>query len=95
MFRERDDWKSLVESVQKDRNRLQDDYNQLQSGFANTLIRYFLSLASFLFSELDKARDDVALLTDELQKQQSLKVVTERLSLSGEFNFDTNEFKCI
>mmetsp|Transcript_3881 Transcript_3881/g.5336 ORF Transcript_3881/g.5336 Transcript_3881/m.5336 type:complete len:356 (+) Transcript_3881:16-1083(+) len=61
-LRERDDWRSLVESVQKDRNRLQEDYNQLQS-------------------ELEKAREDIAVLSDELQKQQNLKNFTERLSL--------------
>jgi chromosome segregation ATPase len=64
-FKERDDWKCLVDSIQQDRTRLQEENNQLQA---------FLSTASQqiegLKQEMEKLNDEKLELEDINKKLQ-------------------------
>lgn len=65
-LRERDEWKSLVENVQVDRNRLQETLNQLETDLEDS--RHY---SSVLKSDVDN------LLVDNTRLQDLLKLAAE------------------
>lgn len=66
-LRERDEWKSLVENVQQDRNRLQESINQLELDLEES--RHY---STVLKSDLDKV------LVDNARLQDLLKIAEEK-----------------
>lgn len=55
-FKERDEWKALVENIQQDRDRLQTEYNHVVSMLEETNV------------ELARTKQDLALLSEEYHR---------------------------
>lgn len=66
-LQERDDWKSLIDSVQKDRSRLQEECNQLESKIEDCTAEI-----DYLKVELQTVREERDKLMLEQQQQPSL-----------------------